>query len=134
MESARTIQYIRELKAAGISQEQAEAQVIALENALTDLATKSELLAVKDELNNKIDKLATKEELKSVRDELKADIKDVRAEIKEVVNNLKAEIKDATNNLKWFVVYVVAGTAIGAFVLPVSVSVVTDAISKWLGK
>ena len=55
MDSARVIQYLKDLKASGVPEEQAEAQLIALENMLQGLATKSELLAMKNELLDKID-------------------------------------------------------------------------------
>ena len=107
MESIRTIQYIRELRASGISQEQAEAQVIALEKALTDLATKSDL----------------KTEIALVRQDLKTEIALVRQELKDIVNDLK-----------WFVVYVVAGTFAVSFIFPVVTGLVVNAVSKWIGK
>ena len=107
MESIRTIQYIRELRASGISQEQAEAQVIALEKALTDLATKSDL----------------KTEIALVRQDLKTEIALVRQELKDIVNDLK-----------WFVVYVVVGTVMATFAFPVLAGLVVNAVSKWIGK
>ena len=55
MDSARVIQYLKDLKASGVPEEQAEAQLIALESMLQGLATKSELLAMKNELLDKID-------------------------------------------------------------------------------
>lgn len=55
MENVNTLQYFLDLKEAKVPEEQAEAQLIALENMLQGLATKSELLAMKNELLDKID-------------------------------------------------------------------------------
>ena len=118
MESIRTIQYIRELRASGISQEQAEAQVIALEKALTDLATKSDL----------------KTEIALVRQDLKTEIALVRQDLKTEIALVRQELKDIVNDLKWFVVYVVVGTVMATFAFPVLAGLVVNAVSKWIGK
>ena len=66
MDSARVIQYLKDLKASGVPEEQAEAQLIALESMLQGLATKSDLKA----------------EIKALRTELKSDIKEFKSELK----------------------------------------------------
>ena len=129
MESIRTIQYIRELRASGISQEQAEAQVIALEKALTDLATKSDL---KTEIALVRQDLKT--EIALVRQDLKTEIALVRQDLKTEIALVRQELKDIVNDLKWFVVYVVVGTVMATFAFPVLAGLVVNAVSKWIGK
>jgi len=82
MDSARVIQYLKDLKASGVPEEQAEAQLIALESMLQGLATKSDL---------------------------KAEIKDVKAEIKALRTELKSDIKEVKSELKYFMVYSILG-------------------------
>jgi hypothetical protein len=111
MDSARVIQYLKDLKASGVPEEQAEAQLIALENMLQGLATKSELLAMKNELLDKMD-----------------------TRLDKIEGIFDGKLDKAVNNLKWFVVYVVAGTFAVSFIFPVVTGLVVNAVSKWIGK
>ena len=52
-----TLKYYKDLKAGGVSDEQAEAEICALQSALDELATKEDL---KNELNNLEIKINTK--------------------------------------------------------------------------
>jgi len=122
MDSARVIQYLKDLKASGVPEEQAEAQLIALENMLQGLATKSELLAMKNELLDKIDTRLDK--IEGIFD----------GKLDKIEGIFDGKLDKAVNNLKWFVVYVVAGTFAVSFIFPVVTGLVVNAVSKWIGK
>jgi hypothetical protein len=97
MKAARfdTLDYAKQAKNAGFTEEQAEFQAKALESLAEllneDLATKSDIKEVKNDI-------------KEVRNELKNDIKDVRHELIEVRNELKNDIKDLRHELQSFIV------------------------------
>jgi len=140
MDSARVIQYLKDLKASGVPEEQAEAQLIALENMLQGLATKSELLAMKNELLDKIDTRLDK--IEGIFDG-KLDKIDTRLDkiegifdgkLDKIEGIFDGKLDKAVNNLKWFVVYVVAGTFAVSFIFPVVTGLVVNAVSKWIGK
>jgi hypothetical protein len=92
-----THRIVKRLIQAGFSDVQAETVTdVVVENhqtAVADLATKSELLAVKSEL---------KADLAGLRSELKADIAELRADLKGDIGSLRAEMKaDKGDMLKW---------------------------------
>ena len=117
MDSARVIQYLKDLKASGVPEEQAEAQLIALENMLQGLATKSELLAMKNELKTEISLL--RKDIQRIDTKLQdfATKSELLAMKNELLDKIDTRLDKAVNNLKWFVVYVVAGTFAVSFIL-----------------
>ncbi len=133
MDSARVIQYLKDLKASGVPEEQAEAQLIALENMLQGLATKSELLAMKNELLDKIDTRLDK--IEGIFDGKLDKIEGIfDGKLDKIEGIFDGKLDKAVNNLKWFVVYVVAGTFAVSFIFPVVTGLVVNAVSKWIGK
>src|SRR5580692_7602973 len=87
-----TLTYANKLKAAGMEPKLAEAQALALVEAIDEgVATRADISEVKAEISQ------VKTELKQVKAELKADISQVRAE-------LKAEIFEVKSGLiQWMV-------------------------------
>lgn len=120
--------YARKLEDAGIIREQAEVQAHALkeymdrQTALTnellekyeasnrkDLATKSDLLEVRNDLQMDIQKARTESkediqnvrtEMQALRTELKEDIQNVRTELKEDIQNVRTEMQAVRTELK----------------------------------
>ena len=108
-----TLAYAKEMEAAGFTREQADAFATAQGKILKDAFAATEL--------------ATRSDVRDVRDELKGDIQDVRTEIQDVRNGLKTEIQDVRNEvlrlenrmeankhevLKWVIGTMVAQTAL----------------------
>ena len=108
-----TLAYAKEMEAAGFTREQADAFATAQGKILKDAFAATEL--------------ATRSDVRDVRDELKGDIQDVRTEIQDVRNELKTEIQDVRNEvlrlenrmeankhevLKWVIGTMVAQTAL----------------------
>ena len=137
-----TLAYAKEMEAAGFTREQADAfataqgKILKDAFAATELATRSDVRDVRDELKGDIQDVRTeiqdvrnelKTEIRDVRDELKTEIQDVRTEIQDVRNELKTEIQDVRNEvlrlenrmeankhevLKWVIGTMVAQTAL----------------------
>ena len=126
-----TLAYATEMEAAGFTREQADAfataqgKILKDAFAATELATRSDVRDVRDELKGDIQNVRT--EIRDVRDELKTEIQDVRTEIQDVRNELKTEIQDVRNEvlrlenrmeankhevLKWVIGTMVAQTAL----------------------
>ena len=126
-----TLAYAKEMEAAGFTREQADAfataqgKILKDAFAATELATRSDVRDVRDELKGDIQNVRT--EIRDVRDELKTEIQDVRTEIQDVRNELKTEIQDVRNEvlrlenrmeankhevLKWVIGTMVAQTAL----------------------
>jgi hypothetical protein len=117
---------VKELRAQGFEEKQAEAIVkIVSDNTndrLGELATKSELLAVKSELKAEI--AETKAELKTdiaeLKAELKAEIAGTNTEIKEnrhalelQIEKLRTEMMKAMDgNMRWTIATVISATAV----------------------
>ncbi len=90
-----TLQFTETLKAAGIPEHQARAEVQAISLAFSQViekqvATKTDISAVKEELKEDIS--AVREELYTVKEELKEDISAVKEELKEDVHAVKEDI------------------------------------------
>ena len=71
----------------------------------SQLATKQDVQAVKDDLQNVKDELkndvqAVKDDLQNVKDELKNDVQNVKDELKNDVQNVKDELKNDVQNVK----------------------------------
>ena len=88
-----TLRYAKKLEAAGVSREQAEAQIQIIAEILEeDMATKLDLNNVKDEL--KVDIHNVRAELHSVKIELKSDINNLRTEVYVIRDDLKKDIQN----------------------------------------
>ena len=126
-----TLAYAKEMEAAGFTREQADAfataqgKILKDAFAATELATRSDVRDVRDELKGDIQDVRT--EIQDVRNELKTEIQNVRTEIRDVRDELKTEIQDVRNEvlrlenrmeankhevLKWVIGTMVAQTAL----------------------
>ena len=93
-----TLRYAKKLEAAGVSREQAEAQIQIIAEILEeDMATKLDLSHTKDEL--KVDIHNLRVELHSFRDDLKKDISGVRTEMYTIRDDLKKDITTVKTEL-----------------------------------
>ena len=82
-----TLNFTRRLKAAGVPAAQAEAFADALsEDAMGELATKSDLAEMRRDLSDQI--TATKADIAEVRRDLVEQGKDIRAEMRDLENRL----------------------------------------------
>ncbi|TXG83457.1 MAG: DUF1640 domain-containing protein [Sphingomonadales bacterium] len=90
--SVDTLALARDLRAANLGQDQAEAIAFAIGRALTEgAASKADLSETRADLKADIQELRA--ELHEVRAELKAEIQDVRAELKSDIQELRLELK-----------------------------------------
>ncbi|HEX4241030.1 MAG TPA: hypothetical protein VHZ53_06450 [Steroidobacteraceae bacterium] len=95
---AAELKLFEALVEAGVSKERARAVVLAQEEAmshtLSDLATRSDLLATKGELKSEMSLMRAelKAEIGAVRSELKAEIGGVRSELKAEIVSVKSEL------------------------------------------
>ena len=126
-----TLAYAKEMEAAGFTREQADAfataqgKILKDAFAATELATRSDVRDVRDELKGDIQDVRT--EIQDVRNELKTEIQNVRNELKTEIQNVRAEIQDVRNEvlrlenrmeankhevLKWVIGTMVAQTAL----------------------
>jgi hypothetical protein len=96
---AAELKLFEALVEAGVSKERARAVVLAQEEAmshtLSDLATRSDLLATKGELKSEMSLMRAelKAEIGAVRSELKAEIGGVRSELKAEIGAVRSELK-----------------------------------------
>ena len=99
-----TLAYAKEMEAAGFTREQADAfataqgKILKDAFAATELATRSDVRDVRDELKGDIQDVRT--EIQDVRNELKTEIQNVRTEIRDVRDELKTEIQDVRNEIQ----------------------------------
>ena len=108
-----TLAYAKEMEAAGFTREQADAfataqgKILKDAFAATELATRSDVRDVRDELKGDIQNVRT--EIRDVRDELKTEIQDVRNEVLRLENRMEANKHEV---LKWVIGTMVAQTAL----------------------
>ena len=119
-----TLAYAKEMEAAGFTREQADAfataqgKILKDAFAATELATRSDVRDVRDELKGDIQNVRT--EIRDVRDELKTEIRDVRDELKTEIQDVRNEVLRLENRmeankhevLKWVIGTMVAQTAL----------------------
>ncbi len=86
-----TYAYFKELTASGVSPEQAEAQIAAMQEAF------------------KQGNLTTKHDLTELRSEFKHDMVELRAELKQDMVELRSEFNTRMNLLQWMLGLVAAG-------------------------
>jgi hypothetical protein len=90
-----TLKFVEKLEAAGVSSVHAKATAEAFAEATSqELATKTDLIAVKTELKADIASVRTelKADIASVRTELKADIASVRTELKAEIASVRSDL------------------------------------------
>lgn len=94
-----TLTLARDLRAANLGQDQAEAIAFAIGRALTEgAASKADLSGARADLKADIQELRA--ELHEVRAELKADIQELRAELKADIQDLRLELKSDISLVK----------------------------------
>ena len=91
------LDYVKELRDAGVSQEQAEVQARHLELVKADiesnLATKRDIESVRKEIESVRKEIeSVRKEIEMVRSELKKDIESVRSELKQDIAELNATL------------------------------------------
>ena len=90
---------VKKLKAAGFTEQQAEAQTALLVDVIAgELATKHDIETLRPEIENVGVEL--KRDLENVRAELKHDLETVRAELKRDIETLRLEIETVRAELK----------------------------------
>lgn len=93
-----TLRYAKKLEAAGVSREQAEAQIQIIAEILEeDMATKVDINNAKDEL--KVDIHNVRAELHSVKVELKSDLNTLKTEVYVIKDDLKKDIGNLRTEL-----------------------------------
>lgn len=90
-----TLKYYKDLKASGVSDEQAEAEIRALQSALNDLATKEDLRSELNSLENKI-----KKKMDSVEAGLNTKIDSVKTKLNTKIDAVEARLGTKIDSIK----------------------------------